>query len=497
MICINSSYLRWIVSGLLLGVGFSINELWFVGLVGAVLFIQQFIESPLSKQFFFGIILAAFTKFLFPMAKFWAVYPITFLPIDIGSIQILLIFIYWFTSALWLSAGILVLMVLKLVWVKFCQQIPQYYLLVPLVLAWPLAEIVGSWMFSVMMIGPGGYLTSAYSFGYSGYLLAEHNLFLGMARWGGVYLLSVLFITIAVGGWLLIRFRQPVYSAATLAVIVASASRSWWYADHQQDSQEFYEVAVVDTSFKSRGGEPGARFAQQEALRDAVTSALREQPQYVILPEGAEFFNSDSTTLENRTYVNQIATNTDAMIIDSRSTYQADNLVLESYIFESNTNDVTTVDKRYLVPQGEYMPYVYGQLFRLVGQGALVDYVADNLSYRVGNNTHQGRLTPDTPAILFCFESVNPQGVQMILQEHPQAPFVAHIVSHAWFNESEMFWDQLDTMLQVQAVWNQTYIVSSTNLGRSRAYTPQGSVLSMEEVATGTGWSVKTIQVPR
>jgi apolipoprotein N-acyltransferase len=170
-------------------------------------------------------------------------------------------------------------------------------------------------------------------------------------------------------------------------------------------------------------------------------------------------------------------------------------LNLEAYIYNSQTAESRQIAKRYLVPQGEYVPTAYSNLFTLFGQEAVVDYIEDHINYVVGGYTTQTNLPVDTPAILFCFESVDPMGVRRLTQEHPHAPFVSHPISHAWFNQSEILWNQLDSMLRVQALWNNTYIVSASNQGRSQLYTPQGSVLDMDEIASGENWSVKKVEI--
>jgi apolipoprotein N-acyltransferase len=311
-----------------------------------------------------------------------------------------------------------------------------------------------------------------------------------------VYLLSFVFIGLAILGYLFAR-RQPLpYIVAAVVVLVVTQGWSWSFSAPSNTNQSI-EIAVVDTAFKNRGDTTGAQFKQKQTLDQAVAEALALEPDYLILPESAEYFSPANNQKADRQKLFQHKSFASTTIIDSRPQFQAQELVLESYIYESSTDNFITVDKRYLVPQGEYMPSLYSKLFKLFGQTALVEYVEDNLSYRVGRNIHQGRLAPDSPAVLFCFESVDPRGVKVIMSEHPDAPFVAHIVSHAWFQESPMFWDQLDAMLQVQAVWNQKYIVTASNLGRSRTYTPNGDMLEMREVVTGSDWSVKTISIPQ
>jgi hypothetical protein len=87
--------------------------------------------------------------------------------------------------------------------------------------------------------------------------------------------------------------------------------------------------------------------------------------------------------------------------------------------------------------------------------------------------------------------------VRTIMKERGSVPFIAHPVSHAWFTEPFALWNQLETMLQVQAVWNQSYIVSSGNQVRGYAVTPTGAIVYPKQVQSGDNWSLGIVQIPR
>ena len=51
-------------------------------------------------------------------------------------------------------------------------------------------------------------------------------------------------------------------------------------------------------------------------------------------------------------------------------------------------------------------------------------------------------------------------------------------------------------MLQVQAVWNQQYIVSAGAHMSGQVYAPNGEILSPEDIATGKYWTVRQSFIP-
>jgi hypothetical protein len=114
----------------------------------------------------------------------------------------------------------------------------------------------------------------------------------------------------------------------------------------------------------------------------------------------------------------------------------------------------------------------------------------------VGSLTSQTEAASSTPGILYCFESVSPWGVKKIIQERGEVPFIAHPISHAWFNEPKILWKNLDSMLRVQAIWNQQYIVSAGGHVSGQVYTPQGKIRSPENIASGDNWTLRQSFIP-
>jgi len=133
----------------------------------------------------------------------------------------------------------------------------------------------------------------------------------------------------------------------------------------------------------------------------------------------------------------------------------------------------------------------------LFGRSEVVDAVAGTLDYTVGNDTSQADFDSRSPGVLFCFESVSPWGVRQIMQERGNVPFIAHPISHAWFNEPHILWQQLDSMLRVQAIWNQQYIVSVGNQTSGQVYTPTGTIVTPTLVTNGSGWTLRSVIIPQ
>ena len=142
------------------------------------------------------------------------------------------------------------------------------------------------------------------------------------------------------------------------------------------------------------------------------------------------------------------------------------------------------------------MPYFYSTIIKLAGYGEVVETIEKDISYTVGTQTSQADAAASTPGILYCFESVSPWGVKKIIDERGTVPFIAHPVSHGWFNNPTILWENLDSMLKIQAVWNQQYIVSAGGHAVGKVYSPTGEIQSLETIASGENWKVRQTFIP-
>lgn len=92
--------------------------------------------------------------------------------------------------------------------------------------------------------------------------------------------------------------------------------------------------------------------------------------------------------------------------------------------------------------------------------------------------------------VLFCFESVRPDGV-IELSNTRHLPFIAHPISHAWFHTPRVLWHQLDIMLKIQARQSGLPIVSAGNMTEGKLYLPDGTVHQGEVIGEGKYYTLR------
>ena len=486
----------WVLAGLLLGVGFVIPTFWIGGILGIVLCVHLVFTTKSLKRLVFGSITAWTIKSALALVWFWSVYPIEWLSFDLGRVQLILIFGYWFTVSLWLGTGgaLFALSVRKV-----STLINKKYVLFGIPFLWLGSEIFGSYIFSLITIGEGGVITSAFSFGFVGYLLAQHGVLIQLAQFGGVYVLGVGIVFLSVGlYWLWYFYTKNLFVSLGALLILFLTGSIGLFSEISTNNPEQYHVVSIDTSFPTNLVRTTAgQLSIQQELGRAVEEALLLEPDYILLPEDASYFDQIQRPAETKALFRFQYNNPEVVIVDTGRVEIEGKAYLQSYVYNGRENQVDQSQKRYLVPQGEFMPVVYVGVLNFFGLDELTSKIGKDISFQVGERVNQSDFALTTPGVLFCFESVSPWGVRTILQERGEVPFIAHPISHAWFHESDILWQNLDSMLRVQAVWNQEYIVSAGSHVPGQVISPNGNIKSPEIILSGDNWTIRQTYIPK
>jgi len=473
--------------GIILGIGFVVPALWWLSLVGVgyvVWLLEQDKLTPGRAWMMWTV------KYLLSLLWFWSVYPLDWLGVNLGSLELVAIGFYWLTATVWLgSGGVLVYGLYKLIQ-TFLPRVR--FAVLPLI--WLLGELFGALVFSVMTYGPGATVGTKFSFGFVGYHLAQHNLLLQTAAVGGVYVLTILLVVFAViGFWLIQQKRWVVVGILTSALFLSTL---WTPSEIEVD--QGVTVAVVDTDISAtyRLTNQG-QFAKKAAIDEAYEAAVALPVEYVVFPEDSRVFDQSQGISNLEALLEFTTASSSPTVIDSGSVTGVSDSVLQGVIYDPARAEATIATKRYLVPQGEFMPTAYYWLLRLIGFGETAEYMQSNFSYVAGEQNSQAQFSAELPLILFCFESVDPTGVRSLVQDRTDTPpFIAHVVSHGWFHDARNLYPQLEAMLRIQAIWNRVYIVSAANQATGYTITANGTIVYPEPVTAGEGWQVGTVTIP-
>lgn len=482
-----SVYSQAIVAGVMLGVSLLYPVLWPLVIVGTVLTLRLIGHATTTRHAVLGGCVVGVVKMALALVWFWAAYPLTWLGLESGVLQIVVICLYWLPAALTLGSGTALFAYIYFKYIKEKDSLCVYLLLTSFV--WMVSEVLGALFFSLYTLGPGSTLTAAFSFGYTGYALAQYDVLFIPFAFLGVYGLSFLVGLLGAGVYKLYTNRIQNRFGIVLAVVVCG-----FIPLELPITASDIQVALVETHFPVSGVSSGVSPAdQKQSLIDAVEAAVSVKTEYILLPEDSRFttyFLSPNATLD---YLQSI-TDHPIVLVDS-ARYDSDGTtVLRAYIYDTQAEEVYFFDKQYLVPQGEYVPYIYQSLLDFLQPTGRTLTSLHDTTYLPGINQTTLLLPPAIPAVLFCFESVSPLGVHTVLKNRTEVPFVAHIVSHAWFNrQPHVLWNQLAAMLRTQARMNGIPILQAANEAPLAVYLPSGQIITPEKIIQEVYWSLAVV----
>jgi apolipoprotein N-acyltransferase len=311
-----------------------------------------------------------------------------------------------------------------------------------------------------------------------------------------VYGLTVFIVLLAVGteaisrAGFLQKWLVPVYAGGLLIGI--SFISFPIHTSIQNESTT--RVISITTQFNSSllATTEGAQ-KKAEILAIAVNQATKRNPDFILLPEDSRYLESltqNQNPIQAMQFFQFTHAGTGSILIDSgRLELPTGETVLRASIFDGHSKLLYQFDKQYLVPQGEYVPTLYGAFMSGLGYGNLIRAIARDSAYRPGPLKQAPVIPEYIPGILFCFESVRPNGVAALMARRP-LPFIAHPISHGWFHSSEILRQQLDVMLRIQARQSGLPIVSAGNMASSKLYTPQGEIERGSIVGSGESFEL-------
>lgn len=243
--------------------------------------------------------------------------------------------------------------------------------------AWVVAECARAILFSVVSLGPGGRIGSFWTFGNAGYWIVYTPL-VYIARWGGLYLLSltVAFFVVTV----LRSIRSKKWSEPVLVLAAASMLSLAGWAAYAKPNGQTRSIAAV-------------QFANEfspEAFSTSTAEMLGTLPEKsidaIILPEYSHLWEKDAD--KDTAAITRVLRDSKGVVVDSvqeRAAGLGHNLVT---YHRADGSPVFEQKKWFSVPGGEYVPYIYQVVLAYAGQEQLLLHFQDQKSVEHGE-THE------------------------------------------------------------------------------------------------------------
>ena len=472
------------ISGLVLAISFNYPQFWFLGLFAFLPLFNILLEEErtLKEVFWIGWIFGSVFLGL-AYVPIWHLLPLNWLGVESTALSIAFVFVYWgsfiFTLAVF-SGGLWAMAVHTL-------KRKTFFDVTLLALLWVFFEYIRMWWFAVLTLGGGSFLSPYFSTGFVGYLLAANNPLLQFASIGGIYLLS--FLVVFVNGllyWILFRSklnretkRNVLMIGLIVFVLAVSLPVSEWLDRARKGDFRLIEVALIQTQFPARIKlsleEEESRVFVLRELTERVAKGGRE-PEIIVYPEDSRFINTLNNRNELEALFDSLFENTEMLVIDSGRVKDSDQGVRSRmFYWDAQDHSLQTTDKRFFVPVGEYLPYIYRFFLAALGQHEIIEKLKRNRSYVSGTKTPIGIYNDVHVGGLFCSESLSPSFSGQLSQRG--ANILVNVSASAWFHESKILHNQQINVAKVRAVENNRYLVRSANFSPAFAVDNYGRII--------------------
>lgn len=333
------------------------------------------------------------------------------------------------------------------------------------------SELLGSLGFAIYTYGNGGVLNVNFANSYVGFALAYHSLLKHAAVIWGVYGLTILVACLSFVLYELTRQQKTDTRRARTVLLFLVCFYFTGMVPDVRAPEHGIPVAAVGTAFDSFVSFSSSELArEQRILGEGIAEALQAGATTVVLPEDARFGDLKSDDVLYRTLSELPHTPGAVVVNSSRTDVSSTTAVTRAYIYDIDTHHTYHVDKQFIVPMGEYLPYLHTEAIRALGGE---DFFA-NMTHVPGTAALDVS-TPNTiPNVLFCFEGGATSLVRGKAAVH-QSPLMAHPVSHGWFHQPYTLWNEERQMLIVQALYTGEAILQAGNNAPTELYRADGS----------------------
>ncbi len=377
-----------------------------------------------------------------------------------GSGLRVFVFISWMIAGLTLSAGFLML---GAVTNYLLERATKFYIvLISFVLAWPLCEYIGSLFFSIVFYGKGGSLGPYYNFGNLG-LMTTSTPLVYAGRLVGLFGLSLMVILCNVLIFLLI---QKKYKYSIFLIICLTALSITGYRLYDENSNKHIRALSL-------------QVAKQDVQGfDKVRTFIQNQNPQVDIAVLPEYFGPLETLNESNFNLAKNLLAPNGLAIYSKKFSNSDKTYNQLTYKNQQLQTVSSQNKSFIVPIGEYLPWITTTTLHLSGNDRTISDYNDTIRitkseqkeqtvsgnyFRIGGMACSGILAP----VLYS-KMVN-----------SGANILTNSASLDEFRDSKNFYSQTLHFAKVQAVVHNRTFVQSAQSGYGLIIDPNGNVQYM------------------
>ena len=340
-------------------------------------------------------------------------------------------------------------------------------------IAFVVLEILGTFLFQVTLMGKGGTLAPHFTYAMLGYTLAHSVLLIQLAWLGGIWLLSFacIYTNIALRE-VYIEKRFAFLLVPVMLFIVACSV--FLYRSHPSTFPTL-RVGLVHDNFDTNFVITNESILKRQVtLNTQLLTLAQQKPALVLMPEGSDVGALDKD-LRSRKEESGLANLLAEGVV-----------VADAGVAELGTQQRTRLrylgvvpevfaDKRVLLPQGEYIPYIQQFLQGLIASPSSFAALQNERLFTPGDLNTNVAILGGVVGARFCSESMSP--FLYTYNTHKGAQLLVNVASHSWFAGSKLLTRRTENIDQVRAVESSRWFVQAGNKTTSLVIDPLGRIV--------------------
>lgn len=462
----NVSCLFVVLAGIASGVGILVPLLWFLSPLGLGFFFFLVYETKNTKESLWaGALFGTITAGAGLLSLLEIIPPVSgesFLPT--------------LASALFLWSVPSIALGVTSVPIAYLLYVTRENILAPVIaiLLWLINEVLRMWAWTFVSYGNGAVFEPHLSIAGLAYALADNEITLQLAQFGGFFGLTVAVGIFAVTISSLLsslRYRNTYLKTGVLCLACMGVTLVPFVMPERQGTSrpEELTIAIVnsDTLFNSP-------LSMPDELGKFV-------PDIVLFPED-KMLSQFPEEVRNQ-YEKWRTENKNLITVRSGAEEDKQGRRHVAVWYELSSGEViASQEKRFLMPQGEYIPYLYSLVFTHVPYVS-IPHIKDEESVAYGTSLTSTSVKGTKVGTLLCSEVFSPF-LYRTLVEREGATILFNLGDPMWFRGSNFLFRKTVQVAKVHAVQNNAYVLFAQNSAPSFVISPRGSVITQTEPRT-------------
>jgi len=344
-------------------------------------------------------------------------------------------------------------------------------LYIPLLFA--LSEFLRSVFFSVVSFGDGGSIGPYWNFGSLGFLTMNTPLKYA-SRMVGLYGTSLLVVVIAI---VLFQLLHKRYRYTLIILIPLIISMLGWSLYRKSNGVEL-KVATASVHSDVEDG-------YQADLSDKISNT--GDTNLLVLPEYSYYFVDSDGKRTDRKIPDNVA-----LTVDSSTKREGDDVKNAVSYYDNQSRLLQDYEKRFLVPGGEFIPYIYQVILFYSGNTSLINQFHEKHAVNQSSQQEQSfEYAGVRYGSLACSGAIAPNFYSSLTKEGAQ--ILTNSASISTLGVSPLYYKQASQMSSFIAIANARPFIQSARGGSSYILTKDGTVVKTIQASSQSELTSATV----